>query len=1039
MFCYKDVLNHRFSVFLFAIAVLFATSSPAFASPPPNFALEEVMTGVDQPLSLRFFPDGRMLLLLKKGRMRIVDVSSLPAQSLEYANLNRGADDVNNVAERGLIDVALDPNFPAEPYIYVLYTPDLTERLRVSRFTHEENNGGLTSRGDLNSEVVLWQDTDGYDSCCHYAGSVNFGPEGRLWITTGDHFQGTYAASLEHAGGKVHRINKDGSIPADNPVDDGVGPNVDSVVAKGLRNPFRARWDLNFAPGKARFFIAEVGGNEQSIAWEDLHVIDYDYASGRFVDNDFGGAGDNGIFDLINFGWPTVEGLPPHTDFSAPDIDAVGEPVFAYKHAGNLSSITGGPVYRGSQFPAEFDGAYFYSESTRSFVRYVKFNPDGTVAPNPNPDPISEQNPDSISYMFDPAPVGRVVALELSPDGALYYLSLTDGFLDSNPTVKGAVRRYVYDSGNSRPQISSFSADPTSGPDPLMVDFVFEATDPEGDPMTYVLDFDDGTMPIGPLPLVAGVPTMVSHEYLSGGAFDPILQVSDASRTASATESVQVGIAPVVDSLTSANTTWDGRVPAPDYFQFGDVITFAATAVDGNGNPIHSDNFEWSVDFIRPGSTHPAYGPETGGASIDFPIPRQGQGFSGPVFYRCTLKVTDPSNGLSTIQTLDVFPEKVDITLDAVPSGIVVQVDGNTAKETPFVLDTLINIDHIISVPSTTCFGGMQYDFVDWSNGRTEPVINNPQFNVPDFDMALTANFVLVGACAGPPEDGLVMHLRSTDGLTVDGSSAVQSWADQTVNGNGLTASGAPTVVTAGLNGMDVIHFDGNDDAMGRGGFTGLPTGSAARSVFIVVRYNQADASTGGWVGFAYGSVAKNQVFGLALTPDGTLGVQGWGGANDVESSPPTNGVGEWLSQTAIYQGGTLSQYKNGVSIGTVSHTFATGTGGIRLGEEINLDKNLDMDVAEVLVYDRALSESDRLGVESYLEQHYSLSSGGENPPELVINSPTHNQIVDPSEMPITLAVTATDDDGSDLSNSVNWLSSIDGPLWVAARQLTYC
>src|SRR6266550_4918595 len=132
--------------------------------------------------------------------------------------------------------MSIDPNFPTAPYIYLYYTPASGPngaRSRVARFTHVENSGGLTSRGNLASEVILWQDTDGYDSCCHYGGGLDFGPDGNLWLTVGDHFQGSYASSLQHAGGKVHRITKTGGIPAGNPYADGNGPNVDSLFAYG--------------------------------------------------------------------------------------------------------------------------------------------------------------------------------------------------------------------------------------------------------------------------------------------------------------------------------------------------------------------------------------------------------------------------------------------------------------------------------------------------------------------------------------------------------------------------------------------------------------------------------------------------------------------------------------------------------------------------------------------------------------------------------------------------------------------------------------
>jgi glucose/arabinose dehydrogenase len=329
-------------------------------------------------MAIPFLPDGRMLLIQKQGPVRIVDVLANPVQSAVYMNLTLAANGLNFGNERGVLDIAVDPNFPAEPYVYLFYTPATGPngaRARIARFTHLANAGGLTSRGDLSSELILWQDTDTYDSCCHYGGGLDFGPDGNLWLTTGDHFQGSYAASLQHAGGKVHRITKTGSIPPGNPYVDGAGPNVDSIFAYGLRNPFRSRWDIP----TGRFHIAEVGGNNHSVAWEDLHVIRYDASSGRFIDNDYGTPADNLVYDGINFGWPTVEGLPPHDDFPGAVIDIpAGEPLFAYKHNGNGASVIGGVVYRGNQFPAEYLGAYFYADFVRNFIRHLRFNPDGS-------------------------------------------------------------------------------------------------------------------------------------------------------------------------------------------------------------------------------------------------------------------------------------------------------------------------------------------------------------------------------------------------------------------------------------------------------------------------------------------------------------------------------------------------------------------------------------------------------------------------------------------------------------------------------------
>ena len=174
-------------LWLIAVVALIAcfVSWPATvaAQAPPGFAVEDVLTGLEQPIAIRFLPDGRMLLVHKKGPILIVDVAADPVQSAEYMNLTAGANGLDSDQERGVLDIAIDPNYPTDPYIYLFYTPaagPAGPRARISRFTHQANANGVTSRGVLSSEVILWQDTEGYDSCCHFGGGLDFGPDGNL-------------------------------------------------------------------------------------------------------------------------------------------------------------------------------------------------------------------------------------------------------------------------------------------------------------------------------------------------------------------------------------------------------------------------------------------------------------------------------------------------------------------------------------------------------------------------------------------------------------------------------------------------------------------------------------------------------------------------------------------------------------------------------------------------------------------------------------------------------------------------------------------
>lgn len=1011
------------SAILFLLAFV---GSLCHSAPPTGFSVEDVLTGIEQPISMRFLPDGRLIVLQKKGQIVVATPATSPVQSGPYMNLADPAHlaGLDSDQERGVLDVAVDPNFPSSPYIYLFYTPlngANGPRARVSRFTHAENGGGINSRGQLNSEVVLWEDTQGYDSCCHFGGGLDFGPDGRLWLSTGDHFQGSYASSLQIAGGSVHRFGKDGSIPADNPYRNNAA-NVPSMFAYGLRNPFRSRWDLP----SGRYFIGEVGGNVQSTAWEDLHLIRYVASTGRFIDNDYGTTSDNMQFNGINFGWPTVEGLPPHTDFPSVNIDSfTGEPIFAYKHSGTTAAITGGIVYRGTQFPAAYQGAYFYADSTRDFVRYLRFAADGSILANPAPAPVDSKNPETTSYPYDLTPLGRVVSLETGPDGSLYFVSFTDAggaYGEPNPFVLGAVRRYVYDGGNGKPVILEFSAQQAAGGSARTISFRISADDPENNAMTWRIVFGDGTTsnPLQALPEGSVVTTL--HTYPADGVYQARLEVFDTAHSTPVTKTIsaEAGNRPVVTSLTVTNNRPGST---NNIFRFGDTLTFAGTANDAEDGTIPASGFSWSVSFVRPGNTHPAYGPEAGTRNVDFQIPTQGQGFSGPVYYRCFLTVTDAS-GLSTVATIDVFPQKTNIALDTVPSGIAIQVDGNAVQATPYVLDTLVGFPHVMTLPASPVRNGRQYQFSQWSTGATTPQILYP---APVADTALVGTYLDAGPAATVPSGGLVMHLTVESGIVANGSS-VLSWEDQSGNANDLQAVGAPSLVQGGGAFPNVIHFDGIDDALARTSALGLPVTGSDRTIFLLARYNQVNATTAGWVGFAYGQPAFNQTFGLALTPTGNIGVQGWGSGNDVAVSPAINVVGSWISHGVVYSAGNVLQYVNGNLVSSGSHVFNTAQGGIRLGEELNGGKNLNMDVAEVIVYNRVLSAAERTSVGNYITNRYGSGGGTNTAPTVIISTPASGASFTQGAT-VTMSGTASDSQQGDVSAQLNWTSDRDGVL----------
>ena len=529
-----------------------------------------------QPISMAFLPDNRMLLLSKTGVIRIVDPES--GSNDLYMTVNA---DTNG--ERGLLDITLDPDFENNGYFYLYYTPTDPKRARIERFEHEENAGGLSSRGRLGdidgngnrSEYVIWQDTDGYIKCCHFGAGLDFGPDGKLWLTSSDKFQSSTLGEgngddrmldLGSSTGKIIRVNpdKDNPIPdgsdgwAANPFIDGDGPNDDSIWAYGLRNPFRASWDFEYG----QMYIGEVGGNQQDVAHEDLHTTSLDQA---------------GAF----YGWPFYEGEPnvftsdgrseyDPADFPLPDDDiadaASGDfysaPIWSLPHNGLTNSLTGGEVYRGDMFPTAWDGVYFYGNYTKDYIRYLILDDTGLEVLGDHaflPSDFSGSNPND------------VVSIVVGEDGALYYARIASGIIG----------RIVYDGDgvNLAPSISSVSANPTEGDLPLVVNFSAFVTDPESDPMTYTLNFGDGSAPVTGSVNASGTVT-AQHTYNENNLFNISFSVSDGSKTSIApTIQIEAGDINFPPEIMSENV--DLGFAEPDT-----LLTFSAMVTDQDSDPM---------------------------------------------------------------------------------------------------------------------------------------------------------------------------------------------------------------------------------------------------------------------------------------------------------------------------------------------------------------------------------------------------------------------------------------------------------------------
>lgn len=269
-------------------------------------------------------PDGRLFVTEVGGAIRVVRDGVLQPQPFATVAALTGG-------ERGLLGIALSPNFGLTGHVYVHYTTSVGgAHNRVSRFAAFGDMAGST-------EEVLVDLPPLSAATNHNGGALGFGTDGKLYVAVGDNANGSLAPLLTSPFGKMLRFNADGSIPADNPfysLTTGVNR---AIWARGLRNPYT----FAIQPGTGRIHINDVG----QLSWEEVNL---------------GRAG-------ADYGWPSTEGATTNSAFDTP--------LLAYGRTGSPTlfdgaAIVGGTFYNPSTplFGAGFVGAYFFADYVAGWI-----------------------------------------------------------------------------------------------------------------------------------------------------------------------------------------------------------------------------------------------------------------------------------------------------------------------------------------------------------------------------------------------------------------------------------------------------------------------------------------------------------------------------------------------------------------------------------------------------------------------------------------------------------------------------------------------
>jgi len=712
-------------------------AAAATASVPTGFTDAVAISGLTEPTSIRFASDGRIFVAEKSGLIKEFD-SVADTSATIVADLRT---QVYNYWDRGLLSLALAPGFPADPWIYVMYTHDA---LPGGTDPHWGTVGGTSddcptppgptddgcvatgriSRLQISGNTAVGNEQVLVDGWCqqfpsHSMGTLAFGPDGALYASAGDgaSFSGidygqfgsplnpcgdppggvgtTQVASTSEGGslraqdlltsgdpvglnGTVIRIDPaTGAAFPGNPLAANADANARRIVAFGLRNPYR----MTFRPGTSDIYVGDVGFD----TWEEVDKLTVP-----------------GTGTPPDYGWPCYEGPGKQWAWEvagnnlcdglyAQNPKTVADPVFAYNHGdavvtgdgcgiaagAAISGVAFGPT-SGTNYPTAYRGAFYFADYTRGCIWMAPAKADGT--------------PDfTLRKKFVVGAAGPV-ELQIGTGGDLFYVDFDNG----------RIHRLTYNSGNLAPTAVA-TATPTNGPAPLTVAFDGSpSSDPEGGPLTYAWDldgdgaFDDSTIVN---------PTQV---FATPGTFTVRLRVTD-NQGATGVGSVTVtpgNSAPQAVIDTPAN---------PPLWSVGDSISFSGHASDAQEGALPPAKLSWTLlmhHCFDVSSCH-IHSIQTfsGVSSGSFIAPDHDY----PSYLELQLTATD-AGGLTSTTSLRLDPQPVDLSFASVPAGITLAV-GSASVTTPGTETVIHGSTVSVAAPATQVVGTKQYQFVSWSDG----------------------------------------------------------------------------------------------------------------------------------------------------------------------------------------------------------------------------------------------------------------------------------------------------------------------------------
>lgn len=318
-----------------------------------KFRVETIASGLEVPWAFAFLPDGNMLFTERPGRVRLIENGKLQTSSVY------NVPDVEPSGESGLMDISVHPQFASNNFVYLAYAYETSEKLvKIVRYKFD----GKTF---LEPKIII----ENIPAARNHAGTrARFGPDGKLYVTTGDATDWNSAQKLDSINGKTLRLNDDGSVPDDNPFAGQTGARPE-IWSYGHRNA-------------------------QGLAWTPAGLMIQTEHGPSTFEGRGGGADEVNIVEAgKNYGWPEIYGAKTAEGMIAPLVE--------YTPACAPAS---GMVYSGKIF-AGFKGNFFFGCLKSARITRIVLN-DRAVA---GQEDILIEN------------FGRIREIAEGPDGFIYF------------------------------------------------------------------------------------------------------------------------------------------------------------------------------------------------------------------------------------------------------------------------------------------------------------------------------------------------------------------------------------------------------------------------------------------------------------------------------------------------------------------------------------------------------------------------------------------------------------------------------------------